>query len=140
MVLRLKQQRRAGFTLMEMLVVVAIIVALAGIGGFFVMGQLASGQKDAALAQVKGPLTNACQAYNISMGKYPDSLQMLLGKDEKGRGPYLINVDALRDPWGQLYQYDASGNKNGNLQPDIWTTAPASGGNPPEVIGNWVLK
>ena len=32
------RQRRSAFTLMEMLVVVAIIVALAGIGGFFLMG------------------------------------------------------------------------------------------------------
>ena len=38
------RRRRQAFTLMEMLIVVAIIVALAGIGGFFIMGQLRSAE------------------------------------------------------------------------------------------------
>ncbi len=33
-----KRNRRAAFTLMEMLIVVAIIVALAGIGGYYLIG------------------------------------------------------------------------------------------------------
>jgi len=118
---------------MEMLVVVAIIVALAGIGGFFLLQQLKDSQKDIASTQVKGPLTNACQAYSIKHGgQFPGSLQQLRQKDQTG-GPWLESDDALIDPWGQPYQYEAAGGKNGGTRPDIWTTVP----NTNEPVGNW---
>src|SRR5262245_25938037 len=114
------RQKRAGFTLMEMLVVVAIIVALAGIGGFFIMGQLVGGQKDAAYAQVNGPLTQACQAYFIKNQQWPQSLEILLQKDAHN-AIYLDKPDAIMDPWGKKYQYDPNGPQNQGLKPDIWT-------------------
>jgi general secretion pathway protein G len=129
--IEIKRQRRAAFTLMEMLIVVAIIVALAGIGGFFIMGQLGGAQKDAAAAQTK-VLTKACEAYRIKHQKWPDNLQVLLSKDEYGM-VYIDDFNALKDPWGKDYQYDPNGTRNQNLKPDIWTTAPDGTGE----IGNW---
>ncbi len=129
-----KRQRRAAFTLMEMLVVVAIIVALAGIGGFFLMGALGGAQKDIAQTQVKGALTQACQAYfTRHNGTFPETLAELLKKDEFG-GPYLESPDALIDPWKQQYQYDKSGQMNNGTKPDIWTVDPKE---PGVKIGNW---
>ena len=135
-----KRQRRAAFTLMEMLVVVAIIVALAGIGGFFLLGQLEGAKKDTAQTQVKVTLSQACEAYSIKHGHFPDSLAALLVKDEIG-GPYLKSEDYLYDPWStpsnkRPYQYDASGTKNQSIQPDIWTTTPDG----TVIIGNWPAK
>ena len=128
-----ERRRRAAFTLMEMLVVVAIIVALASIGGFFIMGALSDTQKDTASLQVKGALTAGVQAYAIKhSGRYPENLQQLLLKDEFG-GPYLDNPDVLIDPWKQQYQYDIQGTQNNGLKPDIWTVDPKTN----EKIGNW---
>jgi len=135
MILRQQQRsrdRRAAFTLMEMLVVVAIIVALAGIGGFFLLGALSSSQKDVAQTQAKGALTNACMAYRINNNAFPESLQQLLTQDAKGKGPYLEDPDVLKDPWGNPYQYDRSGPHNRGLRPDIWAQAPDG-----TTIGNW---
>jgi general secretion pathway protein G len=126
-----QRQRRSAFTLMEMLVVVAIIVALAGIGGFFLLGQLGGAQEDLAQAQVSGALTSACQAYKIKHNDYPDNLQVLLQKDALG-GPWLESQDALMDPWSHPYQYDKTGQKNQGMKPDIWTVSPNQ-----KTIGNW---
>lgn len=130
-----RRARRAGFTLMEMLVVVAIIVALAGIGGFFLLGALRDSQKDIARTQAKGALTSACMQYSLKHnGEFPDSLDILVNQDAAG-GPYLESRDALRDPWGQAWQYDKSGPMNGGKKPDIWTTDPKDQNR--AKIGNW---
>jgi len=127
-----KQNRRAAFTLMEMLVVVAIIVALAGIGGYFLLGQLSQSQRDVARAQVRGPLTNAVKTYYIRHNTWPQSLDQLLQADAKGP-PILEDRDALVDPWQSHYQYDQSGPMNGGRRPDIYAVDPKDG----TKIGNW---
>lgn len=135
MLLRQKsaRQHRAAFTLMEMLIVVAIIVALASIGGYYLLGALSGGQKDAAHSQVKGTLTMACEAYASKHGgAFPDSLRQLVERDEAGNGPWLKSLSALRDPWGKEYQYDKQGTHNRMLAPDIWTVAPDG-----TTLGNW---
>jgi general secretion pathway protein G len=134
MILRRETQRkrRTAFTLMEMLVVVAIIVALAGISGFFLMGVLKESNRDLAQIQAKTTLTQACQAYAIKHnGQFPESLQQLLQQDARG-GPYLEDPEALKDPWGQAFQYERSGPRNNNRKPDIWTKGPDG-----TDIGNW---
>ena len=97
-------------------------------------GELKASQIEIASAQVNRTLTAACLAYSLRHdGKFPQKLQTLLQKDAAG-GPYLAGADALKDPWGQTYQYDPIGPRNNGTKPDIWTTSP-----PPEnrVIGNW---
>jgi general secretion pathway protein G len=122
--------RRHAFTLMEMLVVVAIIVMLAGMGGYYFLGQYEASKKSTARSQVKATLTPACETYYLHHDTYPPSLEALLVADEKG-GPYLKTADALRDPWGKPYQYDPAGTHNAGRQPDIWAET-AQG-----QIGNW---
>ena len=128
----LKRQRRAAFTLLEMLVVVAIIVALAGIGGFFLLGQLEGAKKSNARTNIKGNLTPACETFFVNHGSFPESLQQLTTKDDMGNPPILKSADYLLDPWSKPYIYDKAGTKNNGMAPDIYTTAPDG-----EVIGNW---
>ena len=134
MVLRKQEIRkvvRQGFTLMEVLVVVAIILILASLGGYYVMGQLAEARKSEAKIQAHN-LTKACQNYELNYRQRPGNLAVLLQKGEYG-GPYLESRDFLYDPWGREYQYNQQGPRNNNLYPDIWTTDPDSG----REIGNW---
>jgi len=126
------RSRRAAFTLMEMLIVVAIIVILAGTGGYYLMGALSGAREDLALTQAKGTLTQACQAYSLKHnGQYPDSLETLLTPDARG-GPWLEDRDALKDPWGNPWIYDRAGSNNNGRKPDISTKTPEG-----KVIGNW---
>lgn len=127
---------RVAFTLMEVLVVVAIIVALAGLGGFMLMQQLSTSQAQTARLQAI-ELTKAVEAYAIAHGgQYPPSLQVLLQQDQNGNGPYIKKASMLMDPWGQQYQYNMQGVQNsqhGNNQPDVYTVSPKTG----QMIGNW---
>lgn len=125
------QTVRRGFTLMEILVVVTIILILAGLGGYYLIGQANEARKSAAKIQVK-TLTQAAETYNLDhLGNYPPNLQILLTRDGAGKGPYLKNQDALIDPWGNPYQYNAAGPMNNGTQPDIWSESQYG------KIGNW---
>jgi type II secretion system protein G len=126
----MERQRREAFTLMEMLNVVAIIVMLAGIGVVSYFSIFAGSQKDSAQSQVKS-LSVACDAYRLKNGNNPDSLAILLQKDASGV-IYVEDPNSLNDPWRKPYQYDASGQKNQGLHPDIWTVSPDG-----IEIGNW---
>jgi general secretion pathway protein G len=121
---------RAGFTLMELLVVVAILVVLAGVGGVTYIKYLDSARLDTAKAQVK-ILSDVVQTYYVKHGEYPANLAVLLEREADGSKPYLDDPGALRTPFGTMYQYDPSGARNGGNKPDIWADTP--GGQ----IGNW---
>jgi general secretion pathway protein G len=120
---------RRAFTLMEMLVVVAIIVMLAGIGGSYYVKTLDDAKRSTAKAQTK-VLTQACEEYQLQHSAYPPTLQALLQQDEMG-GPYLKSADALITPWGQPYMYNAAGPNNNGRQPDIWAQTGTT------QVGNW---
>jgi len=131
--------RRAAFTLMEMLVVVAIIVVLAGLGGYYLMGQLAESKVSAAGIQARN-ISQALETYRLDNGGYPGTLDELLQKNPvTGKGPYLERADALYDPWGQPFNYDPNGTINTNkgavvVIADVYANVPDGTG---RVAGNF---
>lgn len=100
----------AGFTLIEILVVMAIIGMLAVMVAPSIFNQQAGAQRDAALSQISA-LEAALDTYRLDVGQYPDSLEGLVENDS-GRaawnGPYLRREVPL-DPWGNEYVYDSEG-------------------------------
>ena len=100
----------AGFTLIEILVVMAIIGMLAVMVAPNIFNQQAGAQRDAALSQISA-LEAALDTYRLEVGQYPDSLEGLVENDS-GRaawnGPYLRREVPL-DPWGNEYVYDSDG-------------------------------
>lgn len=108
--LNTRQQRNSGFTLIEILVVMAIVAMLAVMVAPNLFRQRAGAQRDAAVAQISA-LETALDAHFIDVGEYPDSLEGLI-ENESGRaswnGPYLRR-DIPMDPWGNPYVYDSEG-------------------------------
>ncbi len=106
----------AGFTLIEMLVVLVIIGLLAGLVGPKLFGKVDSSRVQTAQTQVK-MLKGALESMRLDIGRYPtteEGLALLntLPKDDKirgrWRGPYLED-DVPLDPWGMPYQYSVPG-------------------------------
>ena len=99
-----------GFTLIEILVVMAIIGMLAVMVAPNIFIQQAGGIRDAAMANISA-LEAALDTYRLDVGEYPDSLDGLM-RNDSGRaawnGPYLRREVPL-DPWNNEYVYDVDG-------------------------------
>lgn len=104
---------QAGFTLLELLVVILIIGLLTGIVGPRFLGQISRSEVTTARAQLDA-LDKALQSYRIDNGHYPTTSQGLRAlvaqpsDESRWRGPYLQG-EVPPDPWGSAYQYRAPG-------------------------------
>lgn len=100
-------KNRRGFTLLELLLVMAIIVVMASMVGIAVFQFRTNANRDAAAAQI-ATLSNACKMYRLNIGTFPSSLNDLIvlptGMDpNQWRGPYLDAQRIPLDPWMQPY-------------------------------------
>jgi general secretion pathway protein G len=99
----------AGFTLLELLVVVAIIGLLAAYVGPRYVSQLGKSEVTAARTQIEA-LARALESYRLDNGNYPSSeagLSALRNRPtslQRWNGPYL-QKDVPLDPWGHPYFY-----------------------------------
>ena len=77
---RMRFQAQSGFTLIEILVVMAIIAMLAVMVAPNIFNQQAGAQRDAAISQISS-LQAALDMYRLDAGEYPDSLEGLVEND-----------------------------------------------------------
>jgi general secretion pathway protein G len=104
----------AGFTLVELLVVLVILVLLAGLVAPRVIGYLGSSRTKAAKVQIQS-LSTALELYKVDTGRYPTTSEGLkaLASAPPGspswNGPYLTKKDVPSDPWGRAYVYRSPG-------------------------------
>ena len=103
----------AGFTLLELLVVVAIIGILVAYVAPRYFQQIGKSERTAALGQIDA-LRKAVDAYWLDMGSFPtneqglDALVIKPDGDSKWNGPYL-QKHVPPDPWGHPYEYRVPG-------------------------------
>ncbi len=106
----------AGFTLVELLVVMVILVLLAGFVGPKVVGYLSSSKIKTAKIQIEG-LTTSLELFKLDTGRYPNSqegLEALIKQPttiSTWNGPYLTKRKVPKDPWGNPYTYKQPGEK-----------------------------
>ena len=99
-----------GLTLIEIMVVVAILGILAAIIVPNIMGRVDDARITAAKNDVRA-LVNALKLYRLDNATYPTTeqgLQALTRKPESGNVPgnWRVYLERLpRDPWGNDYQY-----------------------------------
>ncbi len=139
MINKTKNRAAAGFSLIELLIVLVILGMLGGLVGPRLFTQVDASKVDVAETQVR-MLKTAIQAYRLDNGMYPDDntgLQALVRRPpeiETWNGPYLEEI-LPSDPWGNdfvyqsrasnfqgfaLYSYGADGEEGGEgLNADI---------------------
>ena len=126
------QRQQRGFTLMEVLLVMAILVMLGALVATNFMGIFAKSKIDAASAQMllfKTPL----DTYQLHIGYYPATEVGLQGLrqppsdsigQQKWSGPYLKS-DIPVDPWNGAYQYELTTDPaSGNPAYKLWSNGP----------------
>jgi general secretion pathway protein G len=101
-----------GFTIIELLIVMAILGMLAVMVAPNLFSKADSARRDAALSQISG-IGSALAAHRLDVGQYPDSLEGLM-TNTTGRstwdGPYIRSA-VPKDPWGNDYVYSSTGSQ-----------------------------
>ena len=141
--LRASRRSDGAFTLLEILVVLAIIGLLVSLAVTNVGNLFGGAQKDVAKMFVNESMKAPLFSYQMNMGSYPttaEGLQALItppaSKTERWRGPYLMDSKLPVDPWGEPYQYRYPGVKNKDRY-DLWSKGPDKTDGTEDDIGNW---
>jgi general secretion pathway protein G len=112
------KKNRRGFTLVELMVVVAIIGLLATVVTVSVISQKEGADRVRVQADMK-VIGDALDLFKLNLGYYPNSLEELNTRPSrngnKWRGPYLKEFPP-RDPWGNVYEYTAGSGRAGDYE------------------------
>lgn len=139
--------RRAGFTLTEMLIVLAILVMLVAMVVPRFLGAQKKADRQAAKAQIE--LLRGClERYALDTKDFPTTEQGLAALlvapsegEESGAstwdGPYVSKDEIPQDPWKNEYQYVYPPERGGGDLPDIWSYGPDGEDNTEDDICSW---
>ena len=134
---------RHRFTLIEIMIVVVIIAALAAMVVPRLTGRSEQARIAVATADIQGNIATALKLYELDNGTFPTTeqgLQALLEEPSSDpapldwRGPYLEKKPV--DPWGNTYEYRSPGTHNTNGY-DLFSVGRDGVAGTDDDIGNW---
>lgn len=140
---RQRRTGRRGFTLVEVLLVLVILVVIASLAVTAYGPIQKRAYINAAKTQI-GAFETPLETYRLDVGDYPSTEQGLLAlreapsdlpNEEKWAGPYL-GKNVPPDPWDQPYQYEYPGTHEEG-KPDIWSMGPDMMDGTEDDVGNW---
>ena len=108
------ESREGGFTLLELMIVIAILGLLASVAAPPLLRYLDNSKSGTAKVEIQS-LGAALDLYAFENGRYPttqEGLKALLEKPSAAphwHGPYLKRPEMIADPWGKIFFYRAPG-------------------------------
>ena len=105
------RRRNDGFTLIEILVVLAIIGLIAAVAAPQVFNRLGGAKSDSTKVQIEA-LSTGIDLYRLEVGRLPENLDALVSKPpgvDRWNGPYLRKTLVPKDPWGREFIYRVPG-------------------------------
>lgn len=139
----LHRASRRAFTLLEIMIALAILGLLVGLAVTNLEGVFGGAQTSTAKLFVSESIKLPLTSYRIHMGDYPstaEGLQALVtapgNRADQWRGPYLEGGKVPLDPWGEPYVYRYPGSKNKSSY-DIFSKGPDKTEGTQDDIGNW---
>jgi general secretion pathway protein G len=143
--MRHKRNHR-GFTLVEIMIVLAILVLLLAMVGPRLLKTQEKADLKIALTQIKN-VEQALDMYKVDNRTYPsteEGLKALLERpadETRGThwdGPYLSETALPVDPWGNGFRYEYPPTKGTNAdQPNIWSAGPDGQDDTQDDVVNW---
>lgn len=130
---------RAAFTLIELMVVVIIIAALAGMVLPHLLPRAEEAKKYIARGEIAG-IATALKLYRLDNDRFPtaeEGIEALMRKPASAKnwkGPYL-EKKAI-DPWKRPYKYSYPGSRN-TMGLDIWSLGPDGQDGTEDDVTNW---
>lgn len=116
-----KRQHQKGFTLVEIMIVLALVVMLGSFAGVKLIDQFKRAKGDGAKVQIAS-FQQALSAYYLAHNMYPHTaqgLEALLAKPGTGKipenypdGGYLGKKTLPKDPFGTPYRYECEDYQN----------------------------
>ena len=143
---RNRSPRRSGFTLIEVMVVLFILVTMAGLAVVAVQGRLDLANRRAAYTYIKS-LETAVKGYELDMGRPPTTEQGLQAlvtvpadapNPGSWAGPYIESTATSKDPWRNDYQYMSPGRDGRSF--DIWSVGYDGIDGTDDDIGSWMSR
>jgi general secretion pathway protein G len=141
-----RHRRNAGFTLVEIMIVLAILVLLLAMVGPRLLKQQEKADQRIAVTQINN-IEQALDLYKVDNRVYPNTeegLNALIERpadEARGRnwaGPYLSEDSLPVDPWGNSYGYEYPPTRGKNTdKPNIWSLGPDGSENTDDDIVNW---
>ncbi len=135
--------KRRGFTLIELMIVVVIIVALASMVVPRLSGRTEQAKKAVAKVDITSNIAMALKLYELDNGNFPTTeqgLNALVSAPSSApvpgnwNGPYLESIPS--DPWGNPYRYKSPGNNN-KATYDLYSTGKDGSEETDDDIKNW---
>lgn len=142
---RPKAGRREGFTLVELMIVLAILILLVAMVGPRLLGSQKKADVKATVQQISN-LEEALKLYAVDNRAYPtteEGLQTLLRRPSDERrarnwdGPYLDDDQLPVDPWGSEFGYEYPPAEGTRDVPSIWSPGPDAEENTEDDIKNF---